>query len=233
MEVLIDVVISQISDCSNEKVATIATTINSNDDCVAFITLSLEKKVRSLRISQDDVVETEYGVCNLEQNLHPLMMLVAVGTKAEKGRAVVLICRRHMTFGRLWDKNPSDNKIIFSNDIKFQFHRTSIRNIIRIRNYFLPVDHRKDFLDFSNSCRQHSQETFDLGRGRRRDFRKRRTTDAFSVKSLVVASSLVNLRGKQVLTVRTSKTSPRNSNGMQLYVGASTGPKPSPDTRTL
>ncbi|KAF7386592.1 hypothetical protein HZH66_011044 [Vespula vulgaris] len=62
MEVLIDVVISQISDCSNEKVATIATTINSNDDCVAFITLSLEKKVRSLRISQDDVVETEYGV---------------------------------------------------------------------------------------------------------------------------------------------------------------------------
>lgn len=69
MEVLIDVVISQISDCSNEKVATIATTINSNDDCVAFITLSLEKKVRSLRISQDDVVETEYGVCNLEQNL--------------------------------------------------------------------------------------------------------------------------------------------------------------------
>nr|KAF7410620.1 hypothetical protein H0235_013227 [Vespula pensylvanica] len=149
-EVLIDVVISQISDCSNEKVATIATTINSNDDCVAFITLSLEKKVRSLRISQDDVVETEYGVCNLEQNL--------------------------------------------------QFKR---------------------------------QETFDLGRGRRRDFRKRRTTDAFSVKLLVVASSLVNLRGKQVLTVRTSKTSPRNSNGMQLYVGASTGPKPSPDTRTL
>lgn len=57
--------------------------------------------------------------------------------------------------------------------------------------------------------------------------------DAFSIKLLVVASSLVNLRGKQVLTVRTSKTSPRNSNGMQLYDEASTGPKPSPDTRTL
>ncbi|KAL2714852.1 hypothetical protein V1478_016037 [Vespula squamosa] len=55
---LTDVVVSQISDCPNE----IVTTINSNVDRVAFIALSPEKKVLSLRISQDDVVETEYGV---------------------------------------------------------------------------------------------------------------------------------------------------------------------------
>ncbi|KAF7388276.1 hypothetical protein HZH68_012218 [Vespula germanica] len=220
MEVLIDVVISQISDCSNEKVATIATTINSNDDCVAFITLSLEKKVPSLRISQDDVVETEYGVLmEADRSFDD-----AGGSRNESGERKSGRTNLSPTY------DVRAIKLFSPRRPSQRFHRL-FQLLSATLVLFLISSFPCARIDFNEEFKR--QETFDLGRGRRRDFRKRRTTDAFSVKLLVVASSLVNLRGKQVLTVRTSKTSPRNSNGMQLYVGASTGPKPSPDTRTL
>ncbi|KAL2714853.1 hypothetical protein V1478_016038 [Vespula squamosa] len=107
---------------------------------------------------------------------------------------------------------------------------TTIDDITKISSIFLTFVRNARTIPLISSF---PYARIDFNEEFKRQETKRQTTDAFSVKLLVVASSLVNLRGKQVLTVRTGKTSPRNSNGMQLYVGASTGPKPSPDTRTL